>query len=32
MQKADVEEHPKVFFHVGLLVNEPPGNTKLLFS
>ena len=24
-KKADVAEHPKVFNHVGLLVNEPPG-------
>ena len=23
-KKADVAEHPKVFHHVGLLVNEPP--------
>ena len=30
-KKADVEEYPKVFFHVGLLVNEPPGKTKPLF-
>jgi len=32
MKKADVEEHPKVFFHVGLLVNEPSGKPKLPFS
>jgi hypothetical protein len=25
IKKADVAEHPKVFNHVGLLVNEPPG-------
>jgi hypothetical protein len=25
MKKADVAEHPKVFDHVGLLINEPPG-------
>jgi hypothetical protein len=31
-QKADVEEHPKVFFHVGLLSNEPPSMAGLLFS
>ena len=24
-KKADVEEHPGVFLHVGLLVNVPPG-------
>jgi len=24
-EKADVVEHPEVFDHVGLLVNEPPG-------
>ena len=24
-KKADVAEHPKVFHHVGLLVNGPPG-------
>src|SRR6185503_15002328 len=24
-KKADVAEHPKVFDHVGLLVNQPPG-------
>ena len=24
-KKADVAKHPKVFRHVGLLVNEPPG-------
>ena len=24
-KKADVVEHPKVFDHVGLLLNEPPG-------
>jgi hypothetical protein len=31
-KKADVAEHPKVFDHVGLLVNEPPGETGLLFT
>jgi len=31
-KKADVAEHPKVFGHVGLLVNEPPGWAGLLFS
>jgi hypothetical protein len=30
-KKADVAEHPKVFDHVGLLVNEPPGYAGLLF-
>jgi hypothetical protein len=29
-KKADVIEHPKVFDHVGLLVNEPPGSAELL--
>jgi hypothetical protein len=28
-KKADVAGHPKVFDHVGLLVNEPPGTTGL---
>jgi hypothetical protein len=28
IKKADVEDHPKVFFHVGLLVNVPLGKTK----
>ena len=30
-KKADVTEHPKVFGHVGLLVNEPLGRAELLF-
>ena len=30
-KKADVAEHPKVFDHVGLLFNEPPGRAELLF-
>jgi len=30
-KKADVLEHPGVFGHVGLLVNEPPGRAGLLF-
>jgi hypothetical protein len=30
-KKADVAEHPEVFHHVGLLANEPPGTTGLLF-
>ena len=29
-KKADVAEHPEVFHHVGLLVNEPPGAAGLL--
>jgi len=29
-KKADVAEHPKVFDHVGLLANEPPGTAGLL--
>jgi hypothetical protein len=29
-KKADVVEHPEVFGHVGLLVNEPPGLAGLL--
>jgi hypothetical protein len=31
-KKADVAEHPKVFHHVGLLINEPPGGTGLPFK
>jgi len=30
-KKADVTEHPEVFDHVGLLVNEPPGTAGLPF-
>jgi len=30
-KKADVAEHPKVFGHVGLLFNHPPGRAELLF-
>jgi hypothetical protein len=30
-QKTDVAQHPKVLSHVGLLVNEPPGQAELLF-
>ena len=30
-KKADVAEHPKVFDHVGLLFNEPPGTAGLPF-
>jgi hypothetical protein len=29
-KKADVAKHPKVFDHVGLLLNEPPGRAGLL--
>ena len=28
IKKADVVEHPEVFHHVGLLVNEPPGTGR----
>jgi hypothetical protein len=28
-KKADVLNHPKVFQHVGLLVNQPPGMAGL---
>jgi hypothetical protein len=31
-KKADMAEHPKVFDHVGLLFNEPPGTAELLFT
>jgi hypothetical protein len=30
-KKADMAEHPEVFDHVGLLVNEPHGTAALLF-
>ena len=30
-KKADMAEHRKVSGQVGLLVNEPPGRTGLLF-
>jgi hypothetical protein len=30
-KKADVAGHPKVFRHVGLLANKPPGMAGLLF-
>jgi hypothetical protein len=30
-KKADVVEYLKVFHHVGLLVNEPPGMAGLPF-
>jgi len=31
-KKADVAEHPEVFDHVGLLVNEPSSYAGLLFT
>jgi hypothetical protein len=30
-KKADVTEHPDVFGHVGLLVNEPPSDAEMPF-
>ncbi len=30
-KNADAAEHPEVFDHVGLLVNEPPGPAGLPF-
>jgi hypothetical protein len=30
-KKADVDKHLRVFVHVGLLANEPPGTAGLLF-
>jgi hypothetical protein len=30
-KKTDVTEYPKAFGHVGLLFNESPGRTELLF-
>ena len=30
-KKADVVKHPEVFGHAGILCNEPPGQTGLLF-
>jgi len=30
-KKADVEEHPKDFHRVGLLINEPLGVAELPF-
>jgi hypothetical protein len=30
-KKTDVAEFPRVFGHVGLLVNEPSGTAGLLF-
>jgi hypothetical protein len=31
-KKADVMEHQEAFDHVGLLVNEPPGQAGLPFT
>jgi hypothetical protein len=31
-KKADAAKHPKVFNHVGLLFNEPPGTAGLPFA
>ena len=31
IQKADVMEHSEVFYHVGLLFNEPPSTAGLFF-
>lgn len=28
-KKADVAEHPSVFHHVGLLINEPTGRSRV---
>jgi hypothetical protein len=30
-KKADVAEYAEAFDHVGILVNEPPGQAGLLF-
>jgi len=30
-KKTDVAEHPQVFRHIGLLLNEPPGVARLPF-
>jgi hypothetical protein len=30
-KKTDVVQRPKAFYHVGLLINEPPGTAELLF-
>jgi hypothetical protein len=32
VKKADVVEYLKVFHHVGLLVNEPPGSAEVPFA
>jgi hypothetical protein len=32
VKKADVVEHPEVFDHVGLLVNEPSGDLECSLS
>ena len=32
-KKADTEQHPaKVVFHVGLLINKPPGRAEMPFA
>jgi len=31
IKKAGVVEYAEVFHHAGLLFNEPPGTTELLF-
>jgi hypothetical protein len=31
-KKADVEKHPEMLPHVGLLFNDPPGTSRLLFT
>ena len=32
-KKADVEEHPaRAVFHVGLLINGPPGSAEMPFA
>jgi hypothetical protein len=30
-KKADVAEHPRVFDHVGFLIDKPPGRPGFLF-
>jgi hypothetical protein len=30
-KKADVVQHPKVFYHVGLLFDKPTGKAGLFF-
>jgi hypothetical protein len=30
-KKADVVQHPKAFYHVGILFNKPPGRAELFF-
>jgi hypothetical protein len=31
-KKADVAEHPEAFQQVGLLINQPTGKARLLFT